>query len=593
MAVTGVFQADFSSFFDAVKQSELHLKELTGDAAKAESGLSRMADSFSGRKIIQDATQMAEVFDRAGGSAGFTEKELARMGATGQEAIAKLKALGADVPPGIQRIADAATNAANEQKKMLDSIGASGGRLTEFGTAAGTTTGKMSGLSDSYRQFDGVLQAAGVNIGPQVKGLEDIANAAGKTSKEIGLLGTAGLAAGAFMTGWKIGTWIDEMTGASTAVENLARSLMGLEPAMTKVEQEQLLINKAIDQGAPITIKYKDALKFLEEQKKKNADAAIDWRMKLADAHKEIRGLSDATKESIAIAIEAGATTEQITNKYHISADGLRVLKETTDAAADAQARLAAEAKSAADALEKQYAKLMSDTKNANQLAIMENDAAKLKIENDQKKWESTVKVRDAILASAAASSEAAKFEQNLTAEQANVEKENQKLIASFTDLGKAQTEAGAAGAEAGATTVAAFAGVSQQIELTSDGVRGWIELMKFTNRANAILKENSLFTTSGQLERIAAGDTGGSLSAFNPPGFAGGVENFGGGLAKVHGGEVLMNLPRGTSVIPKGGLGANISNVFNLVDSESNLARRVSEVIMRQIRAGTQLGTA
>lgn len=42
-------------------------------------------------------------------------------------------------------------------------------------------------------------------------------------------------------------------------------------------------------------------------------------------------------------------------------------------------------------------------------------------------------------------------------------------------------------------------------------------------------------------------------------PGFAKGVEDFGGGLAYVHGGEVLANLPKGTDVIPKN----QVSNVF------------------------------
>jgi len=60
-----------------------------------------------------------------------------------------------------------------------------------------------------------------------------------------------------------------------------------------------------------------------------------------------------------------------------------------------------------------------------------------------------------------------------------------------------------------------------------------------------------------------------------------------------VHEGELVTNLPRGASVIPAGAGGLNISNVFNLVDTESNLARRVSEQIMQTVRAGTQLGTA
>jgi len=482
------------------------------------------------------------------------------------------------------------------QEQMLDKIGASGGKIQALGTTAAETGGQVNTLTSSYKQFDGMLQAAGINIGPQVQGLEDIANAAGKTTTELGLLGTAGLAVGAALTGWKIGQWIDEMTGASSIVEQLATSLMGVAPLMTKAAGEQVIINKALEMGAKHGLDYTESLKFIAAQNTKNADATINWREKLADSYRELRNLTDAQKAEIAIAQEAGATTEQLTNKYGIHKTTLDLLKQETDRASDAQAKLTAEhAKAAAEAekLDAAYAKLMSDTKNLNQQAIMDADAAKLKVETEQKRWEVTAKVRDAILDSAKASNAGAVAAEALTAEQAALDAENQKLIASFSDMGAAQTEAGAAAVSAGTQTVAAYQGVQQQVELTSDGVRGWLALMAATNRANAILKENSLFTTSSQLERIAAGNTGGSFSGFNAPSFASGVENFGGGLAKVHGGEVLANLPAGTSVFPKGGLGASISNVFNLVDSESNLARRVADLIMRQVRAGTQLGTA
>ena len=387
------------------------------------------------------------------------------------------------------------------------------------------------------------------------------------------------------MTGWKIGQFIDEMTGASTAVENLARSFIGLEPAMTKAEGQQLTINKAIDMGAAAGIKYADAIKFIEEQTKKNADAGINWRDKLAAAHAEVRHLTDAQKESIAIAQEAGATTEQLTNKYGISAGALEILAQKQKDAAAATA----EHRREQEALSKAYDKLMSDTKNANQLAIMEADAAKLKIETDQKKWESTIKVRDAILKSAEASNAAAKFEQAYVAEQANVEQSNEALIASFGAMTTAHVEAGEAAQDGTAQTVAGYQAVAQQVEITSDGVKGWLELMRATNAANALLNQNSLFTTSSTLENQAR--LGGAFSPI--PGFARGVQNFSGGLARVHEGELVTNLPRGASVIPAGAGGLNISNVFNLVDTESNLARRVSEQIMQTVRAGTQLGTA
>src|SRR6187455_1880758 len=53
------------------------------------------------------------------------------------------------------------------QEQFLDKIGASGGKIQELGATAETTSGQTHTLSESYRQFDGVLQAAGINIGPQ------------------------------------------------------------------------------------------------------------------------------------------------------------------------------------------------------------------------------------------------------------------------------------------------------------------------------------------------------------------------------------------------------------------------------------------
>jgi hypothetical protein len=122
VAITGRFEADFASFDTAVEQSIVKLRDFDSGSAKVEASLSRMTDNFSGRKVIQEATLMAEVFDRAGGAAAFTDKELARMGATGSEAAAKLRAMGVDVPPGIQRIADEAKGADKAHGDLLGTV---------------------------------------------------------------------------------------------------------------------------------------------------------------------------------------------------------------------------------------------------------------------------------------------------------------------------------------------------------------------------------------------------------------------------------------------------------------------------------------
>jgi hypothetical protein len=118
MALSGIFQADFSPFTAAVDGAVIKLRDIESGAAKVSTSVSRIAESFSGSKVIQQATMMAEVFDRAGGAAKFTDAELARMGATGAEAAAKLRALGQDVPPGIQRIADEAKNADTQHRSL-------------------------------------------------------------------------------------------------------------------------------------------------------------------------------------------------------------------------------------------------------------------------------------------------------------------------------------------------------------------------------------------------------------------------------------------------------------------------------------------
>jgi hypothetical protein len=78
----------------------------------------------------------------------------------------------------------------------------------------------------------------------------------------------------------------------------------------------------------------------------------------------------------------------------------------------------------------------------------------------------------------------------------------------------------------------------------------------QYSAQVQAIQSENSLFTTTSQRERI---------------------------------GQIPLPGQGGAG----GGAPVTVNNTFNLVDTESNLARRVSELIMSTIRSGTQLSQA
>lgn len=166
MALTGKLVADFASFYDAVNKAQVELKSFQTDAAKVGSSLDKMANSFSGKNIIQQATLMVDAVEKIGGTAHLTEREMERLGRTVQEAVAKMKAIGADVPKNMQAIADAtaktvkpAQESATAFSKMGVAIGSFVGNLAanlfqqgvsslvNLATSAVATAGKIDDLS--------------------------------------------------------------------------------------------------------------------------------------------------------------------------------------------------------------------------------------------------------------------------------------------------------------------------------------------------------------------------------------------------------------------------------------------------------------
>jgi hypothetical protein len=132
MALTGKFLADFSSFYDAVQKAEVSLRSFETGAGNVTTSLNKVADGLSGRKLIQDASLMAEAVERIGGTSKLTEAELQRVGTTAAQAVEKLKALGLDVPPGIAKIAAEAKTSTDALERMK---GIAGGLLSAFGVA--------------------------------------------------------------------------------------------------------------------------------------------------------------------------------------------------------------------------------------------------------------------------------------------------------------------------------------------------------------------------------------------------------------------------------------------------------------------------
>lgn len=258
------------------------------------------------------------------------------------------------------------TKAQAAVKGMEDSAKKTEAALSNMSEGA---VGQTHTLRDSFGQVDQVLSASGVNVGKYARGLMEIGDMAGKTASQIGALATGASIFGALMAGWQFGTWIAGWTGLADAVEKYADSLSGLPAEVAAAKQD--VINFAIQNGASLTISYTDAIKFNTAAVQHNIAANINWNGILTEAIWAVRGLSAAKIAEIEIAQRAGASTEQLTTEYGLSALALKELaiqqREVAKAAREHQQEV--------DALEKSYAKLTSEIKNANQMAIFEKDA--------------------------------------------------------------------------------------------------------------------------------------------------------------------------------------------------------------------------
>lgn len=137
MALTAKFVADFSSFYEATQKAEVSLKGFDAQANKVNASVNRMADQFSGRKLIQEATLMSAAIEKIGGASNLTEKELAQVSAKAGEAVAKLRQIGEKVPADLQALANQAKPIAGTFDTMKSAVmGAAGALGIAFGGTA-------------------------------------------------------------------------------------------------------------------------------------------------------------------------------------------------------------------------------------------------------------------------------------------------------------------------------------------------------------------------------------------------------------------------------------------------------------------------
>lgn len=208
-----------------------------------------------------------------------------------------------------------------------------GSKIEGLGATSEKAIKPTSNLSNAYKQFDGVLSAAGINIGPVVKAFEDMGMASGKTATQLGAVTTAGLAVGTFMATFKLTSAILEFTGLNKVIGNAVDAIYDFGKSAEEQAARQDSINLAIKRGADAHISYAEAVRFNntwavdhKEKAKAAAEATTAWKDATAELNsfgiswqKTLATIDGTVVEAVKHYLEAGVSQTTLKDAYMLT----------------------------------------------------------------------------------------------------------------------------------------------------------------------------------------------------------------------------------------------------------------------------------
>lgn len=191
----------------AANSEELR-KNLKEDKALVETtaaAMNRLVTSFQGEKLVQHANSVTAAIHKVGVST-LSTAEAGRQLSVLDKAMDKMLRTSEPIPPLMMKTAA-------ELRRAV--------QVSDLADAS------VNRISQGYRQFDGILQSLGINIGPYVKGLEDVTNLITKGIPGLGAFGVAAGVIAAAIGGWKLGEKIGEVTGWTNEIARGTAVLKG------------------------------------------------------------------------------------------------------------------------------------------------------------------------------------------------------------------------------------------------------------------------------------------------------------------------------------------------------------------------------
>lgn len=424
------------------------------------------------------------------------------------------------------------------------------GKVLQFTSATERSIPVGKQVSATYREFDGILQSLGINIGPYARGLEDIANLASKGASGLGLLGGAAAVVATAMAAWKFGEHAGEVSGLTDEIARGWSVLLGYGD----VAQETMLAQMV---GIELAGK-----------------AAENWKRQA---------------ESTAAATQAAAAhTAEMQREGMVTAGNAGHMAALANQLEAAKQKRVASANAARLAAHEEF--FHGEKTKETTVAITEQNKA---IDDKIARLE---KLRAAAVAQQKQAADFAKY--GFAGPPDDPAKTVHLLDGSWVTPEEAAKRKSAGGtfdlpSLTGFALDKVLGGDARQMTdaAKAQALKKALAMLEDKEGRYTIKNNDQFFQMQREttlLAQLRAMQGSGQV-----PGFAGGVENFRGGLAYVHQGEMLANLPPGTDVIPKHQAGGNVTNHItvvvkgNVLSTAMELQQLVGEALLGIYRSG------
>jgi len=451
-------------------------------------------------------------------------------------------------------------------------------KLKQLESASDQTSAGMQEFSHGINQVDQSLSAVGINIGKPVKALQELSALAGKNVGDMGLPALAGSMATAAVAGYELGQGIITLSNyfgvdlVKSIGDSTAKLLGWGDLAGETAAAKAMNLARASEIAGRAITDVGEALRIVT---KHNADTNQSFNTG-AQRVKEWEGeLSRVRSQLPAITAELkshNSTNKEIAEHYGISTRALEYYSRSLTESSKAQKAWADEAKPRYEALAR----------------------AQEEINNAGLGWQKTIAAIDPTIAAHAT-----------------------KLLALDVSMGSIATKYGLTAAQVQAldksmqyttatmaVTEPALGSLDAWIKTNYADTKAWNSEWRFTSE---VIGEQVTPAIEELTTKIEGVSTAMQESFLGPKPGGGLVDTSGMTIpnqdelwrqynathmgSQVGGGEDVITYGLRAGLIQRPGSGYNapsISNVFNIVDTESAIAKRVSDTIASQIQRGS-----